>query len=78
MPRANAKEMNRLRAFYAERFLYFKERDGGTLKLATKYAGAGPHLAPSGPGFDGKPMDVGQFNIETTGIGKVNLEEDEP
>lgn len=77
LSRANTKEMNRLRALHAERFLYSREHDSGIQKLAVKFWGMGTHLAPSGPGFDGKPMDVGQFNIQTTGFGKVDLEEDD-
>lgn len=62
------KSLNRSCAIHAERYLYASTRQRGFSKLAVKYHGPGAQFAPSGFGFKGEPMDVGQFKSESKGI----------
>jgi hypothetical protein len=66
--KTRVKSLNRSCAIHAERYLYASTRQSGFSKLAAKYHGPGVKLVPSGFGFKGEPMDVGQFKSESKGI----------
>ncbi len=67
-PKSQVNFLNRLCAIHSEQYLYASTHQDGLSKLAVKYHGAGLKLAPSGLGFKGEPMNVGQFKSESKGI----------
>ncbi len=66
--KSQAKSFNRLCAIHAEQYLYAPTRQHGYSKLAVTYHGPGAQLPPSGFGFKGEPMEVGQFKLKSKGI----------
>lgn len=64
----HVKSLNRLRAIDAENYLYASTFQTALGKLGKKYRRAGTKLAPSGLGFTGDPIDIGQYKDQSLGV----------
>ena len=63
--------LNELCAFHSEQWLYASTYRETLERLAVQAFGTGLKLVPSGFGFTGKPLDIGQFKPKADGIAPV-------